>query len=182
MSGVMLGSAAIGAVGSAAGGGKGDDGGGAPGAPQMYDPFAKARMGYVKRLGKFMRNPSRIYKTQAYKARFAGGQQAVASSAASRGLLDSGAMGIELMQYGQKTAADEYQAEFNRLSQLAGVGISPSWSGSTPQGQQTPNPWGQFAGAIGSVPWGDIFGNQSSPTQGAPPVGGLPSSNPMLWG
>lgn len=162
MSGAMIagGLGVASSVAGAAGGGKGDEGAAASGAT-IYDPFAQAREGYIKQLGRFMRDPSRIYETPAYKARFAAGQRAVESSAAARGLLDSGALGIELAQYGQQTAAEEYQAEFARLAQLAQV--SPLIAGGGPQQQQQTG-WGDVAGAVSQFPWGQIFG-KSSPTQ-----------------
>jgi hypothetical protein len=52
-----------------------------------------------------------------YKWRFAQGQQAVERSAAAKGLLNSGNVAIELQQYGQGAASQEYGAQFSRLLQ-----------------------------------------------------------------
>jgi hypothetical protein len=54
-----------------------------------------------------------------YQFRFDQGQQAVERSAASKGLLGSGNAAIELQQYGQGAASQEYGAQFNRM--LAGM-------------------------------------------------------------
>lgn len=50
-----------------------------------------------------------------YKWRFDQGQQAVERSLAAKGLLNSGNAAIELQEYGQGMASQEYQAQFERL-------------------------------------------------------------------
>lgn len=78
-----------------------------------------------------------------YQFRLQQGNQAVERSAAARGLLGSGAATEELMNYAQGAASQEfgaqynrvlsaipvaegqYQAQFSRLAQLAGVNIGP---------------------------------------------------------
>jgi hypothetical protein len=82
-----------------------------------------------------------------YQWRFDQGQQAVERSLAARGLLDSGNAGIELQEYGQGMASqeyaaqfgrmlqglsgvsDQYNSQFNRLAQMAGVDLNPAASG-----------------------------------------------------
>lgn len=59
-----------------------------------------------------------------YAWRFQQGQQAVERSAAARGLLQSGNAAIELQQYGQGMASQEYGAQFNRT--LSAMGASES--------------------------------------------------------
>ena len=54
-----------------------------------------------------------------YQFRFDQGQQALERSQASKGFLGSGNAAIELQQYGQGAASQEYQAQFSRL--LAGM-------------------------------------------------------------
>jgi uncharacterized protein YukE len=57
-----------------------------------------------------------------YQWRFDQGQQAVERSLASKGLLHSGNAAIELQQYGQGAASQEYGAQFNRMLQaMSGV-------------------------------------------------------------
>lgn len=82
-----------------------------------------------------------------YQWRFQQGQQAAERSLASRGLLNSGNAAIELQQYGQGAASQEYQAQFarmvqgltasegaydtqiQRLMKMAGVDIDPTAGG-----------------------------------------------------
>jgi uncharacterized protein YukE len=52
-----------------------------------------------------------------YQWRFQQGQQAVERSLASKGLLQSGNAAIELQQYGQGAASQEYGAQFTRMLQ-----------------------------------------------------------------
>ena len=52
-----------------------------------------------------------------YQWRFEQGQQALERSQASKGLLGSGNAAIELQQYGQGAASQEYQAQFSRMLQ-----------------------------------------------------------------
>lgn len=59
-----------------------------------------------------------------YSWRFQQGQQAVERSLAARGLLQSGNAAIELQQYGQGMASQEYGAQFNRT--LSAMGASES--------------------------------------------------------
>lgn len=59
-----------------------------------------------------------------YAWRFQQGQQAVERSAAAKGLLQSGNAAIELQQYGQGMASQEYGAQFNRT--LSAMGASES--------------------------------------------------------
>ena len=57
-----------------------------------------------------------------YRWRFDQGQQAVVRSLGARGLLDSGKADIELQQYGQGAASQEYGAQFDRtLKSMSGV-------------------------------------------------------------
>jgi hypothetical protein len=56
-----------------------------------------------------------------YQWRFNQGQQAVERSAAARGLLGSGNAAIELQQYGQGAASQEYGAQFSRIAQAMGL-------------------------------------------------------------
>lgn len=50
-----------------------------------------------------------------YQNRFQGGQQALLRQQAAGGFYGSGNMGTALVDYGQKAASDEYQAQFDRL-------------------------------------------------------------------
>jgi hypothetical protein len=79
-----------------------------------------------------------------YDWRFQQGQQAVERSLAAKGLLNSGNAALELQAYGQGLASTEYQADFQRtlqgldgvskqydtqfqrLAQMAGIGLDPT--------------------------------------------------------
>jgi hypothetical protein len=107
-----------------------------------YDPWSKYRAGAGDQLagnGYGLNNdPSNFYRDKlqamssngadfatddpSYAWRFQQGQQAAERSLASKGLLNSGNAAIELQQYGQGAASQEYGAQFTRMLQgLAGV-------------------------------------------------------------
>lgn len=128
-----------------------------------YDPWAAGRVGASAQLaGKLGESsPSSLYQQKlaqmatgefspddpSYAWRFQQGQQAAERSLASRGLLNSGNAAIELQQYGQGAASQEYGAQFNRmlqglagsedayntqmgrLMQMAGVNLDPTAGG-----------------------------------------------------
>lgn len=102
------------------------------------DPWGFYREMAGDRLSQFMgqQDPSNVYRSKlqqmtmgkfspddpSYKWRFDQGQQAVERSLAAKGLLNSGNAAIELQQYGQGAASQEYAAQFDRLLRgLAGV-------------------------------------------------------------
>lgn len=104
---------------------------------QQYDPWSQYRDEAGTQLANQMGqpSPSDIYQQKlaqmstgqftpddpSYQWRYNQGQQAVERSLAARGLLNSGNAGIELQQYGQGAASQEYGAQFNRMLQgLAG--------------------------------------------------------------
>jgi hypothetical protein len=129
-----------------------------------YDPWAANRTQAGTQLAGEMTqdSPSQLYQDKlaqmatgtfspddpSYAWRFQQGQQAAERSLASRGLLNSGNAAIELQQYGQGAASQEYGAQFNRmlqglsgtedayntqmgrLMQMAGVNIDPTAGGS----------------------------------------------------
>ena len=122
------------------------------------DPWGFYRESFGNQLAQQQKvDPSDIYRDKlaamaggnfdindpSYKWRFKQGQQALERSQASRGLLGSGNAAIELQDYGQGAASQEYGAHFNRMLQglsgvqqqyssqqsrlmeLAGVGLDP---------------------------------------------------------
>lgn len=103
-----------------------------------FDPWSKYRAGMGDTLAAKAGagDPSDIYRDRlaemstgefnpndpSYKFRFEQGQQALERSLAARGMLNSGNAAIELQQYGQQAASQEYGAQFDRmLKGLAGV-------------------------------------------------------------
>ena len=125
-----------------------------------YDPWSKYRAGAGDQLAEAQvaGDPSNFYKQKlqsmstgtfspddpSYQFRFQQGQQATERSLAAKGLLNSGNAALELQQYGQQAASQEYGAQFdrmlkglsgvstqydtqmNRLMQMAGVGADPT--------------------------------------------------------
>lgn len=77
--------------------------------------------GYADKL-KTLMNGQFSTSDPSYQWRYDQGQQAVERSAAARGLLQSGNAAIELQQYGQGMASQEYGAQFNRT--LSAMGAS----------------------------------------------------------
>lgn len=96
-----------------------------------YDPWSAFRDDAGAQLAGQMgqTSPSAIYQNKlaematgtfspddpSYQWRFQQGQQATERSLAARGLLNSGNAAIELQQYGQGAASQEYGAQFDRL-------------------------------------------------------------------
>ena len=109
---------------------------------QQYDPWAAHRTDAGTQLAGEMggqNDPTKFYQNKlqamssgqfspddpSYQWRFQQGQQAVERSLAAKGLLNSGNAAIELQQYGQGAASQEYGAQFDRmLHGLAGVSDS----------------------------------------------------------
>lgn len=128
-----------------------------------YDPWAAHRTEAGTQLANQMgqTNPADVYQQKlaematgtfnpndpSYQFRFNQGQQAVERSLAARGLLNSGNAALELQNYGQQAASQEYGAQWqrmlqglsgvssaydqqmNRLMQMAGVNINPTAGG-----------------------------------------------------
>lgn len=100
------------------------------------DPWSFYRQGAADKLAQTSGNdPSEIYRKKleamstgqfgiddpSYKFRFDQGQKALERSQASKGLLGSGNAAVELQQYGQGAASQEYQAQFQRMLQGMGA-------------------------------------------------------------
>jgi hypothetical protein len=105
---------------------------------RRYDPWSAYRSGAAADLEAERQNgsPADIYRDKleqmatgeftandpSYQFRFQQGQQAAERSLASKGLLNSGNAAIELQNYGQGAASQEYGAQFDRmLKALSGV-------------------------------------------------------------
>lgn len=70
-----------------------------------------------------------------YQFAFDQGQKALTNSAAAHGILNSGATGKALTDYGQGQADQQYGAYFNKLQSLAGLGQSATGSTAAAGGQ-----------------------------------------------
>ena len=127
---------------------------------ELYDPWSFYREGATTNLANFAggADPSNVFRDKltqmsngqfspddpSYQWRLQQGQQTVERSLGARGLLNSGNAGIELQQYGQGAASQEYAAQygrmlqglsgvesqynsqFSRLAQMAGITLDPS--------------------------------------------------------
>jgi len=95
----------------------------------LADPYNQAGLGALSSLasGDFAKN---MEMDPGYQFRMKQGQNALQSSAAARGGLNSGATMKALQRYGQDFASNEYSNAYNRnyarLSQLAGLGANAS--------------------------------------------------------
>lgn len=84
---------------------------------KAMDPFGSQRGKYAAQLAALEANPGSIVSRPGWRA----GEQAVNRNAAASGYLGSGNQMIALQKYG----GDFYNAEAQRLAQLAGAGFSP---------------------------------------------------------
>jgi hypothetical protein len=100
---------------------------------RQFDPWGFYRGAAADRLASSFteEDPSNIFRSKltgmlngefspddpSYQFRFQQGQQALERSQGARGLLNSGNAAIELQQYGQGAASQEFQAQFERVLQ-----------------------------------------------------------------
>lgn len=150
----------------------------------MADPWAANRPMYMQQLNRLMTqgfNPN----DPAYQARMQAGTSAIERSAAAKGMLGSGNTLAELTQFGQGLASQEYQNQFQRLSELAGVTAgSPSDAARLMAGQQASA--AQGAGILGSQLFGALSGlfnrtGTSQDTTVAPVSGAAPYASGPLY-
>lgn len=87
-------------------------------ASRRADPFGPERAQYAAKLRQLYADPSRVQDLPGYKA----GLQAVERKMASQGYNNSGNMMLALHDYGGRM----FDAEANRLAQLAGAGFGPN--------------------------------------------------------
>lgn len=99
----------------------------------LADPFASQRGQYQTQLSNLMKDPSLINNDPSYQFRLKSGQDALERSNAAKGYLGSGNMLIDLQQYGQRAASDEYNNQIKRLSELAGAQFGPGTAGTNYQ-------------------------------------------------
>lgn len=82
---------------------------------QAQTPAAPSGTGGDSRFSNFYASPD-------YAFRVREGSNAISNNAAARGLLDSGATGKALIDYGQQQGSAEFSNWYNRLAQAAGIG------------------------------------------------------------
>lgn len=151
----------------------------------MADPWAANRPIYMEQLNRLMTqgfNPN----DPAYKARMQAGTSAIERSAAAKGMLGSGNTLAELTQFGQGLASQEYQNQFARLAELAGVQAgSPVDAARLMAGQQQAAAGG--AGVLGSQLFGalkNLFNAPSTPqdTTATPATSPTAGTSPYAGG
>lgn len=160
----------------------------ATGAPSSNQTAASAD----PRLAGFYASPDYAFRVQE-------GTNAITNNAAARGLLDSGATGKALINYGQQQGSSEFANWYNRLAAAAGVGQTATvQSGNAlsnqggiiqnaaqnqassylAQAQNSSNTAGALAG-IGSGLISNIFGGGSSNAYRTVPVSNAVQSNQL---
>jgi hypothetical protein len=90
--------------------------------------FEAGLAGNENRLNALLSDPSSIDQSAAYKFRLGQGQEALQRQMAAKGMLGSGNRLMELTQYGQDMASQEYGNQFDRLKGL-NDSYSQSWLG-----------------------------------------------------
>lgn len=100
-------------------------------AGQNLDPNGLPTGATTSRYGDFYASPD-------YQFRLDEGTRAITGNRAAKGLLDSGALGKGLINYGQQAASQEFGNWFNRIATLAGYGQS-AVNGTTAAGQAAAN-------------------------------------------
>lgn len=139
------------------------------GAADAADPFAHQRAQYQAQLNRLMSggfDPSSSSTDPSYASRLAYGNINVDRGLAAAGMGGgSGSQLAGLQQYGQNMASQEYTAQFNRLSSLAGVNAgSPAAAGGILNGQVNGQiaGLGQIGNAVGKGVQSWIGGGSSS--------------------
>lgn len=88
------------------------------------DPFGSQRGTYAEQLQELINNPNSLRNDPGYKFRLSEGINAIESSNAARGMLNSGNNVAALQKYGTGLADQYYNTRLNQLSELAGAGIN----------------------------------------------------------
>lgn len=84
-----------------------------------YQPYMALGQTGVNGLNALLADPNSIQNSAAYQWRTEQGINALDRSAAARGSLFSGGHSVDLLNYGQGAASQEYDAQWNRLAGLA---------------------------------------------------------------
>lgn len=95
-------------------------------AASRADPYGPRREAAGAELDNFMRDPNYIYQRPGYLARQAQGEQGINRAAANKGYFRSPNMLFDLTKFNSGLAAQEFDAEYKRLAEMAGVSINPS--------------------------------------------------------
>lgn len=94
-------------------------------AADRADPFGQYRQQAGADLMKLMEDPSYLYERAGYKFKQQQGEQGINRGAANKGYFRSPNMLFDLSKFNSGLASQEYEAEYRRLAEMAGVGINP---------------------------------------------------------
>lgn len=139
-----------------------------------YAPWREAGSSALSQLQALLANPQSITQTPGYDFRLNQGQQAIDRSAAARGNLYSGGTLKALDRFGQDYGTSEYGQQYNRLSNLAGlgqVGVQGTANAAGNYAQQGGNALSNMgdaraSGAIGSAnAWSNALGGSANALQ-----------------
>ena len=146
------------------------------------DPFRGQRGQYQGQLQELM-NGNFSPSNPAYNFRMQQGTDATNRGAAASGQTGSGAQMAQLQQVGQQTASQEYDAQFKRLADLAGVNAgSPATAAGVMSHQQDiqNQGFGKIAGFMGQAAQAGVGAWNGTPNAPQPDYGntnGLVSSS-----
>jgi hypothetical protein len=92
------------------------------GAVELADPYVKERARYIDNMRALMEDPTAfLQKSPEYRARMAGGLEALTSQLASKGLIGSGNVAIEAQALGAREASAQLGKDWDRLAELSGL-------------------------------------------------------------
>lgn len=94
-------------------------------AADRADPFGQYRQQAGADLMKLMEDPSYLYERAGYKFKQQQGEQGIHRGAANKGYFRSPNMLFDLSKFNSGLASQEYEAEYKRLAEMAGVSINP---------------------------------------------------------
>lgn len=94
-------------------------------AADRADPFGQYRQQAGADLMKLMEDPSYLYERAGYKFKQQQGEQGIHRGAANKGYFRSPNMLFDLSKFNSGLASQEYEAEYRRLAEMAGVSINP---------------------------------------------------------
>lgn len=108
-----------------------------------YAPYRQAGYDALGQIQGLLKDPSSLASQPGYQFGLQQGQNALADSAAARGMTYSGAQGKALQQFGQDYAGTKLNDAYNRLASIAGIGQQAT--GSTSQAGMN------YAGNVGNT-------------------------------
>lgn len=137
---------------------------------QNIEPYLGFGQEGINRLTAMLNNPNTLMDDPSYQWRFNQGLNAVDRSASAGGRLGSGGHSVDLLNYGQGAASQEWGNQWNRLMGIAGMGQNAA-VGAGSLGQQAASNIGSLYGNAGQAQanaamgqanaWGNALGGLS---------------------